>query len=254
MPVKFMLALLRRAATADIAAARLTAVRMLVQPAVYLFVFGHVVGGMLPAQNGGYAGIMAPGIVAISLITGPFVTVGGGVISGYYFRTMEEWLLAPVSLRAILAALVFGGLCYGLIGGAVVAALVWAILGLAPQNAGYMALTATVGALLFSLFTLVVLLVPETPDKGQEVFSFLMMPMTFFGCTFYSYDMLGAPFSYLALMLPTTYIAEGLRAAYRPDSPHMEAGMVLAGLSLAAAVLVPLADWAFRRRFRDFTW
>ncbi len=252
--MKFVLALLHRNATADLAAAKLTTVRMLVQPAIYLFVFGYVVGGMLPTQGGGYAGIMAPGIVAISLITGPFVSVGGGVISGYYFRTMEEWLLAPVSLRAILAALVFGGLCYGLAGGAVVAVLVWGILGLAPQNVGYMVLTATAGALLFSLFTLVLLLVPETPDKGQEVFSFLMMPMTFFGCTFYSYDMLGAPFSYLALLLPTTYIAEGLRAAYSPASPHMEAGAVLAGLSLATAVLIPLADWAFRRRLRDFTW
>ncbi|WP_325329841.1 ABC transporter permease [Sulfuricella sp.] len=254
MFVKFLLALLHRNAAADLAAFKLTAVRMLVQPAVYLFVFGYVVGGMLPAQGGGYARIMAPGIVAISVVTGPFVTIGGGVISGYYFRTMEEWLLAPVPLRTLLAALVFNGLCYGLAGGTVVAALVWAILGLAPQNVGYMVLTATAGALLFSLFTLVVLLVPETPDKGQEVFSFLMMPMTFFGCTFYSYDMLGAPFNYLALLLPTTYIAEGLRAAYSPDSPHMEAGTVLAGLSLAAAVLIPLADWAFRRRFRDFTW
>lgn len=254
MPLKFLLALLHRNAAADLAAFRLTAVRMLVQPAIYLFVFGYVVGGMLPAQSGGYAGIMAPGIVAISVVTGPFVIIGGGVISGYYFRTMEEWLLAPVSLRTILTAKVLGGTCYGLAGGAVVVVLVWAILGIAPQKIGYMVLTASAGALLFSLFTIVVLLIPETPDKGQEVFSFLMMPMTFFGCTFYSYDMLGAPFNYLALLLPTTYIAEGLRAAYHPDSPHMEAGMVLAGLSLAAAVLIPLADWAFRRRFRDFTW
>lgn len=29
---------------------------------------------------------------------------------------------------------------------------------------------------------------------------------------------------------------------------------LLAGLSLAVAVLNPLADWAFRRRFKDFTW
>lgn len=252
--MNFLLALLHRNAAADFAAFKLTAVRMLVQPAIYLFVFGYVVGGMLPAQGGSYAGIMGPGIVAISIVTGPFVIIGGSLISGYYFRSMEEWLLAPVSLRTILMAKVIGGLCYGLVGGAMVAALVWAILGIVPQKIGYMVLMASVGSLLFSLFTLLVLLVPETPDKGQEVFSFLMMPMTFFGCTFYSYDMLDAPFNYLALLLPTTYIAEGLRAAYYPDSPHMGAGTVLAGLSLAAAVLIPLADWAFRRRFRDFTW
>ncbi len=252
--MRFMLALLHRNFAADFASFKQTAVRMLVQPAVYLFVFGYVVGGMLPAQGGNYAGIMAPGIVAISVVTGPFVIIGGSVISGYYFRTMEEWLLAPVSLRTVLAAKVLGGLCYGLVSGAVVVALVWAILGIAPQKIGYLVLTMAAGALLFSLFTLMVLLIPETPEKGQEIFSFLMMPLTFFGCTFYSYDMLHAPFNYLALLLPTTYIAEGLRAAYLPDAPHMDAWTVLAGLSLAAALLIPLADWAFRRRCGDFTW
>jgi ABC-2 type transport system permease protein len=252
--MNFVLTMLHRNIVADFAAFKLTVVRMLVQPAIYLFVFGYVVGAMLPTQGGGYAGIMAPGIVAISVVTGPFVIIGGSVITGYYFRTMEEWLLAPVSHRTVLTAKVSGGVCYGFVGGAVVVALAWAILGIAPRNIVYLVMTASAGALLFSLFTLVVLLIPETPDRGQEVFSFLMMPITYFGCTFYSYDMLATPFNYLALLLPTTYIAEGLRAAYRPDSPHLDAEIVLAGLLLAAAVLVPLADWAFRRRFRDFTW
>jgi len=251
--VNFLLALLRRNFAADLAAAKLTAVRMVVQPAVYLFVFGHVVGGMLPAQSG-YAAVMAPGMVAIAAVTGPFVTIGGSVISGYYFRTLEAWLLAPVSLGTLMAATVLGGMVNGLAGVGIVSVLVWLILGLAPQAPAFLVLTAAAGALLFSLFTLVVLLAPETPDKGQEVFSFLMMPMTFFGCTFYSYDMLEAPFNWLALLLPTTYIAEGLRAAYTPAAPHMDPSAVLAGLTVAAAILFPLASWAFRRRLGHFTW
>lgn len=251
--MSFLLAQLRRNLAADVAAAKLTAVRMVVQPAIYLFVFGHVVGGMLPLP-GGYAAIMAPGMVAIATVTGPFVTIGGSMISGYYFRTLEAWLLAPVSLGALMTAMVLGGLVNGLAGAGIVSALAWLILGLAPQAPTVLLLTTAAGALLFSLFTLVVLLVPETPDKGQEVFSFLMMPMTFFGCTFYSYDMLDAPFSWLALLLPTTYIAEGLRAAYSPAAPHMDSTAVLAGLALAATILFPLAGWAFRRRLGHFTW
>lgn len=247
--------LLLRNLVADAKSIKLTAIRLVLQPAIYLFVFGYVVGGMLPAQNGGsYAEVMAPGIIAISILTGPFVTVAGSILSGYYFRTMEGWLLAPITLRTLMLAQVFGGVFYGLASGTIVALLIWLILGIAPQSLLVPYLIGAAGALFFSLLSIVILLLPETPDKGQELFSFLLMPMTFFGCTFYSYSMLEPPFSYIALLLPTTYLSEGLRAAYNPSVAHMDITYVSVGLAAIAAALFPLADWVFRRRFRDFLW
>ncbi|NTV11826.1 MAG: ABC transporter permease, partial [Zoogloea sp.] len=226
--LNFLWALLQRNLSAGRASARLTLVRMVLQPAIYLFVFGHVVGRMLPTGQGGYGTVMAPGMIAIAAVNAPFVTIGGHVLSGYFFRTLEGWLLAPVSLRTVMLAMVAGGLCSGVANGLVVATLAWLILGLVPTSPAYLLLVVAAGSLLFSLFTLLVLLLPARPDKGQEVFSFLMMPVTFFGCTFYSWDMLEPPFRALALLLPTTYIAEGLRAAYAPDAPHLDAAAVLA--------------------------
>jgi ABC-2 type transport system permease protein len=253
--MRFIAAFLARSLVADARSLKLTATRMVVQPAIYLFVFGYVVGRMLPAQGGGsYAEVMAPGIIAIAILSGPFVTVGGSILSGYYFRTLEGWLLAPVSLRTLMLAHVAGGVVYGVAGGAVVALLVWVILGIAPESLLIPLVLGVAGALLFSLLSLLVLLIPATPDKGQEFFSLLMMPLTFFGCTFYSYSMLEPPFTWLALLLPTTYLSEGLRAAYNPATAHMGLAAVAAGLIAAAALLFPLAEWAFRRRLRDFTW
>lgn len=196
--MNFILALLYRNLIVARSDAKLILIRVVVQPAIYLFVFGHVIGRLMPTSQGGYGSIMAPGIVAIAVVSAPFVTLGGYVLAGCFFRTLEEWLLAPVSLRMILA--------------------------------------------------------PERPDKGQEVFSLLMMLMTFFGCTFYSYDMLETPFRWIALLLPTTYISEGLRAAYAPTIHHLDMSSVLAGLILATVVLLPLADFTFRRRLGHFTW
>lgn len=252
--MNFIISLFLRNLVADAKSIKLTAIRLVLQPAVYLFVFGYVVGGMLPAQGGSYAEIMAPGIIAISIMTGPFVTVAGSILSGYYFRTMEAWLLAPVTLRTLMLAKVLGGLFYGLASGTIVALLIWLILGIAPQSLAIPYFMGAAGALFFSLLSIVILLFPETPDKGQELFSFLLMPMTFFGCTFYSYSMLKPPFSYIALLLPTTYISEGLRAAYNPSIPHMDITYVAMGLLLTAVALFPLADWVFRRRLRDFLW
>ncbi len=252
--MSFLIAMLQRDLTADITSLRLTLVRLLLQPAVYIFVFGYVVGGMLPAQGVSYPEVMAPGIIAISVMTGPFVTVGGSIISGYYFRTVEGWLLAPVSLGTIMAAKTLSGLLYGLASGTIVAVLIRLILGIAPQSILLSLLMGGVGSLFFSLLIMTILLLPQRPDKGQELFSFLLMPMTFFGCTFYSYSMLRPPFSLLALLLPTTYISEGMRAAYNPAVPHMEFGLIITGLLGTTVLLIPLTYWVFRRRFRDFLW
>ncbi|RCX26330.1 ABC transporter permease [Thioalbus denitrificans] len=251
----FTLALLHRHLLADLGSLRLTLARLVVQPAVYLYVFGYVVGGMLAGGNGpGYAAVMGPGIVAIAIMTAPFGAVGGTLVSGYYFRTLEGWLLAPVSLRQLLVAKVVSGVLYGTLSATIVALLVWAILGLRPEGLLLPLALAVGGSAFFSLLSLVVLLLPATPDRGQELFSFLLMPMTFFGCTFYSHAMLGPPFSQLALLLPTTYLAEGLRGAYDPSQPHLATGAILLGLAAAVVLLAPLAAWSFRRRLGDYLW
>ena len=253
--MRFVLALLYRNLVVGRASAQLTLIRVVFQPATYLFVFGHVVGRVIPlAGQNGYGAVIAPGIIAMATVGAPFVSIGGQVLSGYFFRTLEEWLLAPVSLRTLLVAMLLGGVCSGVINSLVVVILAWLILDLTPSDPAFLLLAVVAGAFLFSLVSLVVLLLPQRPDRGREGFSFLMMLMTFFGCTFYSYAMLEPPFSYFALLLPTTYISEGLRAAYAPGQPHLNADAALAGLILIAIVLLPYADWVFRRRLGNFSW
>lgn len=250
----FTLALLRRHLLADLGSLRMTLTRLVVQPAVYLYVFGYVVGGMMAGGGSGYGAVMGPGIVAIAVMTAPFGVVGGTLVSGYYFRTLEGWLLAPVSLYQLLLAKLASGVVYGSLSAAIVALLVWAILGVGPVAVVPALMLVIAGSALITLLSLLVLLLPETPDRGQELFSFLLMPMTFFGCTFYSHAMLEPPFSQLALLLPTTYIAEGLRGSYAPALPHLPLDVILPGLALALALLLPLAVWSFRRRLGDYVW
>ena len=252
--MNFIMALLYRHLTVARSDAKLILIRVLVQPAVYLFVFGHVIGRLMPTSQGGYGSIMAPGIVAIAVVSAPFVTLGGYILAGCFFRTLEEWLLSPVSLRTVMAAMLTCGLYSSVVNSMMVVGLIWLIMGLVPQNLPLLFLVLGCGGLLFSLIIMIVLLAPERPDKGQEIVTLLMMLMAFFGCTFYSYDMLETPFRWLALLLPTTYISEGLRAAYAPDIPHLDLSWVLTGLILSILVLLPLADFAFRRRLGHFTW
>jgi phosphoglycerol transferase MdoB-like AlkP superfamily enzyme len=163
-------------------------------------------------------------------------------------------LLAPVTLYQLLLAKLASGVFYGTLSAAVVALLLWLILGVGPAAPLPALMLVIAGSTLFTLLSLLVLLLPKSPDKGQELFSFLLMPMTFFGCTFYSHAMLESPFSQLALLLPTTYIAEGLRGSYAPALPHLSLEAIGTGLAFVLVLLLPLTVWSFRRRLGDFLW
>lgn len=247
-----ILALVQRDLMADLRDYKVTIARLVLQPAVFIFVFGHVMTGFFSIPHGNYSEVVIPGIIAINVMNSSFSNVGGTIVTGYYFRSMEGWLLTPIGIRGLLMARLFSGVLYGTASGLIVTGLAWGILGIMPQSIVIHLLMILSGSIFFSLLTILFFLVPERPDKGQEVFSFLLIPMTFFGCTFYSYFMLKAPLSYVALLFPTTYISEGLRAAYNPHLPHLDTALIFAGLSTSIIFFCFLTDRAFQRRLRDF--
>lgn len=76
--MRFVLALLYRNLVVGRASVQLTLIRVVFQPAIYLFVFGHVVGRVIPVSGqNGYGAVIAPGIIAMATVGAPFVTIGG---------------------------------------------------------------------------------------------------------------------------------------------------------------------------------
>lgn len=230
--------------------------RFFFQPLVYLIVFGEILGQAfpMPVSGGSYSNVVAPGILAILVMNAAIGTVGGGFTTGYYFRAMEAWLLAPLGLRGFMLAWVAGGTLNALVAGVIGMGLVWAILGILPASFLLAVVFLALGGLAFSLLSIIAFALPKSPDKAQEVLSFLLVPMMFFGCTFYPFSILTAPWNTFALFMPTTYLSEALRAAYYPAMPHLGAAMAAGGMVAGLVALFFLADLTFRRRFRDFLW
>nr|WP_085375275.1 ABC transporter permease [Magnetospirillum sp. ME-1] len=227
---------------------------MLFQPLVYLLVFGGVLGGTRVGGGIDYAQVVAPGIVAIVVMNSAMAVVGGMFVTGYYFHAMEAWLLGPITLRGFLGALVAGATAMAMLAGATALVLIRLVLGLSPAEP-VLALAAIVfGAAAFSLLFAIAFALPRTPDKAQSVLAFVMMPMMFFGCTFYGWDSLAWPWNALALLMPTTYLSETLRATYGSSATlHASPWLMAAGPAVLGG-LAALSDHVFRRRFRDFPW
>lgn len=254
MPSPIWAAYVLRCLTEAVVDWRSAVQRLLFQPLVYLLVFGGVLGGTKVIGGGDYAQVVAPGIVAIVVMNSAMAVVGGMFVTGYYFHAMEAWLLGPITLRGFLAALVTGAAIMAALAGVAALALIRLVLGLSPAEP-LLALAAVVfGGVAFSLLFAIAFALPRTPDKAQGVLAFIMMPMMFFGCTFYGWDSLAWPWNALALLMPTTYLSEALRATYGSSAllhagpwPAIAGPVVLVGMAA-------LSDLVFKRRFRDFPW
>ena len=229
-----------------------TLFRLIFQPLVYLLVFGKVLSPAFPES--GYAMIVAPGILSILVMNAALGSVGSVLSRGYYFRSMEGWLLAPLSLTALMLAWVMGALLAAVIAGLAGAVLVYLVLGLVPPSPGLALVCLIYGAAAFALFGMIGYTLPQTPDKAQDALSFLLLPMMYLGCTFFSYAMLPEPWNIVALLLPTTYLSEALRIAYGSQSSALDPAIIAVGGMCALLMLFAIADWSFRRRFRNFLW
>lgn len=226
--------------------------RMLFQPFVYLLVFGKILGQALPGN--GYSLTVGPGIVAMLVMNTALNCIGGLFSRGYYFRSMEGWLLAPLSLRALMLAWVTGTVLIATFAGLIGSVLVYLLLGFQPVSPWMELLCLIYGAATFSFLCCIGYTLPATPAKAQDFLAFLLMPMMFLGCTFFSYAMLEPPWNVVALLLPTTYLSEALRAAYGTVPSGLDISAIAFGGSAVLALLFLLADWAFRRRLRNFLW
>jgi ABC-2 type transport system permease protein len=232
---KTFLALLAR----DVHVARRNAMQLLfqtfLQPLLFVFVFGRVMvgSGYMPAV---YKSLLLPGIIAISMVFTGIWAVAMPLIAEFQFtREIEDRLLAPIDISWVAVEKVIAGLIQAVVAGLVVIPLAWIIL--RPGLELHLE-----NPLLFFFMTLLVagfsacggLALGCTVDQQHIglMFSMVMTPMIFFGCTYYPWSALSKfpILQKLVLINPLTYASEGLRATLVPQFPHLSLPLILAAL------------------------
>jgi ABC-2 type transport system permease protein len=114
--------------------------------------------------------------------------------------------------------------------------------------------------LLFMLLSLMVALLASSfglllgcsVPQGQIglMFSLVVAPMIFFGCTYYPWQAL-APFTILrwvVLINPLVYASEGFRSALVPAFPHLPSVLIVAGLVFFNGLFITLGLQRFRAK------
>jgi ABC-2 type transport system permease protein len=245
---KVFFALLRRDVTVARKELPFFLVRTIMQPLLFIIVFG----ALLPKMGfvgAGYRAALLPGILAISLTMSAIQAVSLPMMQDFgWTKEIEDRLLAPVPTRVVAAEKIVAAVIQAIIAAVVVLPIARLIMGPIPGfsvgHVGEIILIALLGATAFSSLGMW-LGTAISPQQIGLMFSVIVAPMIFFGCAYYPWRGLDAVpvVKYLVLLNPLVYVAEGLRGVMTPNIPHMSLGVVIVAL-----VLLAVAGWMLGMR------
>jgi len=240
--------------------------RTLIQPFLLCFVFlyvfpkiGQGIGGHGTAAQSAFATILVPGVVGISIMFQGVQSIALAMAQEFGFtREIEDRVQAPCPIWLVAMAKVLSGAAQGVLSAVIVLPMAsvvhapgvqahltlhwWLIVTFVPLSCIAM---AGLGLVLGTSFE---------PRNIGLMFGFIILPITFLGCTYYSWTKLapvkvgGWPWLQTVVLInPLVYVNEGMRAAFT-TAPHMQLYVVYPVVVGFAAVFLAIGLHNFSRR------
>ena len=228
------------------------AFQTLLQPMMFVFVFGRVMttSGLMSSQ---YKSLLLPGIIALSMVMTGTWAVAMPLVSEFMFtKEIEDRLLAPMEIEWLAVEKVVAGIVQALVAGLVVIPTAWLVMGGVTLSGDHIGLLITLAVLVACLSSTIGLAIGCT--VGQQhiglMFSLVLAPMIFFGCTYYPWQALASfpILKRLVLVNPLVYASEGFRSALVPQFPHLPQTAILTALVLFNAAFLTFGLRQFKRK------
>jgi ABC-2 type transport system permease protein len=223
------------------------------QPLMFVFIFGRVMvgSGFMPPA---YKSLLLPGIMALSMVGTGIWAVAMPLISEFQFtREIEDRLLAPMEISWLAVEKVVFGTMQALAAGLMVIPCAWLLLRPGVDLKLHAPLLFTMVAVLVALFSAVGGLALGCSIEQTHIglmFSLVVAPMIFFGCTYYPWSALAnfPVMQKIVLINPLVYASEGLRGTLVPQFPHLPMIAAVAGLLFFDVVLMTFGLRQFHKK------
>lgn len=191
-----------------------TLVAPVISAALYIFIFGSVIGTKIDDFAGvPYINFVFPGVLMLSVINASFASASSALYFMRFTKGIEEILIAPFSYLEMLI---------GFVGAAVTRALMVSVLILLVglgfgavslvNPVGFFFYAAAISAI-FAMLGIVVALWAESFEQLQVLNTFVITPLTYLGGIFYSIRFLPDLAATITRFNPFFYFADGIRSS-----------------------------------------
>jgi ABC-2 type transport system permease protein len=235
--------------------------RTVLQPLLLVFVFTYVfpkigqgVGGS-GASSAVFTTLLVAGVVATSILFQGIQAVSLPLVQEFgYTREIEDRVLAPLPVSMVAVEKIVAGALQCLLAGLIVFPIALVV----PATPVHLDITWPV---LLTIVPLACLMSGALglmfgtmfePRNVPMLFGVVLIPITFLGCTYYTWDSL-EPIRWLQVAVlanPLVYLAEGLRAALT-DVPHMSLWAIYPVVIAATALFTWKGISGFKARVID---
>lgn len=179
---------------------------------LYFVIFGNLIGPRIGTMGGfSYMEYIAPGIIMMAIITNAYSNVVSSFFGAKFQRHIEEILIAPVPNLLILTGYVCGGVCRGIIVGALVTVVALFFTDLHIHSYAVTLSVVVLTAALFSLGGFINAMFAKKFDDISIVPTFVLTPLTYLGGVFYSIDLLPEFWRQVSLLNPILYMVNAFR-------------------------------------------
>lgn len=218
-----------------------TLVSPLISAALFIFIFGSVVGSRIENIHGlSYIEFVLPGILMMNVLTSAFSHTSSSLYFQRFARHIEEILVAPLSYLEMIIGYTTGALIRGVLIGVGVLAIgmVFGVTGVAHP---FLFFSYVVGvSIVFALLGMLVGLWADGFEQLSILMTFIITPLSFLGGMFNSLSMLPPLLQSIVLANPFFYFNDGLR--YAMTNTHEASltigAVIIVGMLVALSVLV----------------
>ena len=183
----------------------------MVAPLLYLTAFGWGLGRSVQMAAGSYLEFIVPGIIALNSMNISFHSVMPIHAERVYHKSLEEYLLSPISAEAFLIGKILAAVLRAIISSAIIILLAFIFGAKISLSIGLLAVLI-LNSIIFAEIGFYAAMKLDTYEEMAQVNTYILLPMSFMCGTFFSTAVLPDAVRFFVNCLPLTHTSQILRS------------------------------------------
>ena len=218
----------------------------MVAPILYLVAFGFGLGRSISVDSGSYIDFLVPGILALNSMNISFNSIIPVHAERIYHKSLEEYILAPISSTAFVIGKILAAVLRSLISSTLIILLAF-MFGANLQVSALLVLILILNSIIFANLGFIAAMTIKTYEEMAQVNTYILLPMSFLCGTFFKTSTLPDTVRFFIELLPlthTSYLLRGL--GNNLEVPLMSLIVII----VYSALTFYFADWSFKRQLK----
>ncbi len=186
-----------------------------ISTSLYFIVFGSAIGSRMAQIDGvAYGAFIVPGLTMLAILTQSISNASFGIYMPKFSGTIYEVLSAPVSPLEIVIGYVGAAASKSILLALIILATARLFVDYSIAHPVWMLSFLVLTSVTFSLFGFIIGVWADGFEKLQIVPAMIVTPLAFLGGSFYSVNLLPAPWHQVSLLNPVVYLVSGFRWSF----------------------------------------